>query len=602
MNLGRYTVSTPANPAYASVSFTESVPALPLLKIAGKNPSGQVKSSASRKGKEKETFKPASSLPEPVTNDQERRKQRRRNGTFVVAGEEGFEVWSNQRQLRLLLRRNLAGSISMAHSLPLTPLFILVGGGRNPVFPPNKVVIWLESMASSQEDGLRTGRGRAVASIEYGEKVLRIISRCHGFVVILSHSCHYYEYGMRKINTASHDIPDIDDQSRVNGNGKGTLQSGFWLEKRAEWQTCLNEKGLGALSVELGTDVLAIPGRQTGHIQLIQLRPCQESPLQPESQHPPLPPNFRTPIIVAHTHALSALSCTGDGKYIVTASDRGTLLRVWNTRTGSMERELRRGLDRADIWGATMAYEPLPAGGQELVLACWSDKGTIHVWRDVLGVKRTADEGKAQLGESNPLKPSLRALLDPYMSKSRYYTSTPSDVLFRLPQLERSSKEVIKEYSGSSGDRPSRDELRLSEMYQVAWIERESESEPAASVAPAPPPSEPQKKRTHFAATTRKPAGSPRDDSSTTTTSITGNLRLATHQLIVITHTGDWFRLGVPDGQADPPSGEIMADSEGEDGDAKDYTTIRPTSRATDRADRCKVLEYRRLRTLSAEW
>jgi hypothetical protein len=47
-----------------------------------------------------------------------------------------------------------------------------------------------------------------------------------------------------------------------------------------------------------------------------------------------------------------------------------------------------------------------------------------------------------------------------------------------------------------------------------------------------------------------------------------------------------------------------MTDAEKDDGDedTKDYTTIRPTSRTTDRADRCKVLEYRRLRTVSAEW
>lgn len=186
------------------------------------------------------------------------------------------------------------------------------------------------------------------------------------------------------------------------------------------------------------------------------------------------------------------------------------------------------------------------------------------------------------------------------MSKSKYFTSTPSDVLFRLPRSERSTKEVIKDYSGSSGDRPSREELRRYEMYQVAWSERDIEPEPAACV---PPPSEPRKKRTHFDGV-RKADGSPREDSSTTTTSNTGNLRLATQQLIVVTHTGDWFRLGVPDGQGNSISGEVVTDSEGEDGDenTRDYTTIRPTSRATDRADRCKVLEYRRMRTVSAEW
>ncbi|KAJ9123158.1 hypothetical protein QFC22_001351 [Naganishia vaughanmartiniae] len=106
MNLGRYTVSTPANPAYASVSFTESVPAIPPLKASGRNVTEQVKYPASRKGKERKTYNSTSALPEPVTDDQESKKKRRRSGTFVVAGEEGFEVWSNQPQLRVLLRRS----------------------------------------------------------------------------------------------------------------------------------------------------------------------------------------------------------------------------------------------------------------------------------------------------------------------------------------------------------------------------------------------------------------------------------------------------------------------------------------------------------------
>lgn len=146
---------------------------------------------------------------------------------------------------------------------------------------------------------------------------------------------------------------------------------------------------------------MAIPGRQQGHIQLIQLHPCHARPLKPQTL-PPLPPKFRNPIIVAHAHALSSLSCTSDGKYLVTASERGTLLRVWNVKTGSMERELRRGLDRADIWGAAMVFEPLSDGGKaarELMLACWSDKGTIHVWRDVLGIKVDHEAEKRRKAE-----------------------------------------------------------------------------------------------------------------------------------------------------------------------------------------------------------
>lgn len=99
------------------------------------------------------------------------------------------------------------------------------------------------------------------------------------------------------------------------------------------------------------------------------------------------------------------------------------------------------------------------------------------------------------------------------------------------------------------------EELRLSEMYHVVWAERD---EPVKE-----PPSR------------RKRAQSDARNEATKTGS-----NLAKHQLIVVTHTGDWFRLGVPDGQV----------AEGDAGES------------TSRADRCEVLEYRRLRTVAAEW
>jgi hypothetical protein len=99
------------------------------------------------------------------------------------------------------------------------------------------------------------------------------------------------------------------------------------------------------------------------------------------------------------------------------------------------------------------------------------------------------------------------------------------------------------------------EELRLNEMYAVVWAEREV-------VVEEPPP---RRKRAGFDV---------RKDEK-----VVAGQKLASHQLIVVTHTGDWFRLGVPDGKID-------------DGDVGDSA----------RGDRCEVLEYRRLRTVAAEW
>lgn len=145
--------------------------------------------------------------------------------------------------------------------------------------------------------------------------------------------------------------------------------------------------GLIAIATAPGSTLLAMPGRQAGHVQLVLLPPCPPVPTQASSStNQP----FRSPIILAHTHALTTLACTTTGSHIVTTSERGTLIRVWDTSRGRLERELRRGMDRAEMWGVRpedVAFRDNDSasngrrskGGR---VVGWSDKGTIHVWVD----------------------------------------------------------------------------------------------------------------------------------------------------------------------------------------------------------------------------
>lgn len=121
---------------------------------------------------------------------------------------------------------------------------------------------------------------------------------------------------------------------------------------------------------------MAMPGRQAGHVQLVSLPPCL--PHTSTLSHP----QIRSPIILAHTHPLSTLACTANGSHILTTSERGTLLRVWDASRGRLERELRRGMDRAEMWGVQFedgAQEGDRARKGGMVVG-WSDKGTVHVW------------------------------------------------------------------------------------------------------------------------------------------------------------------------------------------------------------------------------
>lgn len=86
---------------------------------------------------------------------------------FAVATETGYEVWRTwplgllRRRCRLTSKRvmliaALPGTLARAVPLPQSPLLVLQGGGSNPLFPPNKAVIY--------HDGL----GQPVAELEFG--------------------------------------------------------------------------------------------------------------------------------------------------------------------------------------------------------------------------------------------------------------------------------------------------------------------------------------------------------------------------------------------------------------------------------------------------
>jgi WD40 repeat protein len=125
--------------------------------------------------------------------------------------------------------------------------------------------------------------------------------------------------------------------------------------------------------------LLAIPGRQMGHVQLIHLPPCPPPaprgppPSSPPRKPPPPPTKHPVAIIAAHTTALTVLSSPPSGRLLATTSSRGTLVRIWDSHTGKLVRELRRGSDKAEIYG--VAFRP-----DEKELCVWSDKGTLHVF------------------------------------------------------------------------------------------------------------------------------------------------------------------------------------------------------------------------------
>ncbi len=119
--------------------------------------------------------------------------------------------------------------------------------------------------------------------------------------------------------------------------------------------TVSNPKGLISLCPEIKNNVLAIPGLARGSIR-IELYDISKATL-----------------IKAHDADLAQFALNSDGSRIASASEKGTLIRLWNCHTGEPIRELRRGMDKAEIY--CIAFNQATT-----FLACSSDKGTIHIF------------------------------------------------------------------------------------------------------------------------------------------------------------------------------------------------------------------------------
>lgn len=243
------------------------------------------------------------------------------------------------------------GGIGIAQMLHRTNYLALVGGGRNPKFPQNKVIIW---------DDLKR---RPALSLEFLSPVLNVLlSRTH-IVVVLAAKVHVFAFSSPPTRIASYETAD-------------------------------NPHGIAVLS----NNILAFPSRLDGQIQVVYLdfhsnnngqqqqASSQNSPAlsarssSPSSSSAPPPPmnNALVTIIRAHKGPIRCLALNRTGTVIASASDVGTIIRLHSTKTTALLHEFRRGLDRAIIY--SMAFSPNQEPNSPLRLAVLSDKNTLHIF------------------------------------------------------------------------------------------------------------------------------------------------------------------------------------------------------------------------------
>jgi WD40 repeat protein len=294
-------------------------------------------------------------------------------GCFACGTDSGFRIYNCDPFKETFQRDFNKGGIGYVEMLFRCNILALVGGGKNPRYPPNKVMIWDDH------------QNRCIGELSFRSEVRAVKLRRDRVVVVLEYKIYVYNFA---------DLKLVD-----------------------HIETIQNTKGLCALCPYSSNTVLVCPGLQKGHVR------CE------------LYDHKKTTLIEAHESALACIALNFDGTRVATASETGTLIRIFDTATGNPLQELRRGADRAEIY--SIAFNPTTQW-----LACSSDKGTVHVFtvksqkdqKEEIAAKEEKEKGKDKDKDKKTANPtSSLSFMKSVLPK--YFSSEWSFAQFRVPDV-----------------------------------------------------------------------------------------------------------------------------------------------------------------------
>ncbi|XP_010521001.1 PREDICTED: autophagy-related protein 18a-like [Tarenaya hassleriana] len=199
---------------------------------------------------------------------------------FAAGTDRGFRIY-NCDPFREIFRRDFdrGGGVGVVEMLFRCNILAFVGGGHEPQYPPNKVMIWDDHQS------------RCIGELSFRSDVRAVRLRRDRIVVVLEQKIFVYNFADLKL---MHQI-----------------------------ETIANPKGLCSVSQGAGAMLLVCPGLQKGQVRVEHYA------------------SKRTKFIMAHDSRIACFALTQDGHLLATASTKGTLVRLFNTADGTLLQEVR---------------------------------------------------------------------------------------------------------------------------------------------------------------------------------------------------------------------------------------------------------------------
>lgn len=188
----------------------------------------------------------------------------------------------------------------------------LVTEGDEPLYPNNNLIIW---------DDLRH---EITISMNLNSSILSVKLRRDRIVVVSRKWFKYFSLKSTKNNLIMFFFVE------------GVIKVFTFTQVPQQlhvFETSANLKGLCALSPSSTNSLIAFPTRKVGQVQLVDLADVDKPPMN----------------IAAHESQLAYLSLNVKGTFLATASEKGTIIRVYDTSRGHQYVELRRGTQAVSL-------------------------------------------------------------------------------------------------------------------------------------------------------------------------------------------------------------------------------------------------------------